>query len=81
MFVLNITLPNELSEDETLEVATLGHIWCCTLREVTEQSCVTQPSVIEFLYAACAYLVYANRQYLLVEENRVNDCVRICGIG
>jgi hypothetical protein len=32
------------------------------------------------LCVACVYLLYGNCQYLLVEGNGVNDCVKLCGI-
>jgi len=81
MSVLNITLRKDISEDEILWGATLEQSKCCTLPQVTEQSWVTQQSVIELCVMCVFIFLYANCQYLLIEENRVNECVNFCEVG
>jgi hypothetical protein len=81
MSVLNVTLRNDISEDETLRG---GNAWkeqvlYTTTSDRAEVSYTGISSRV--LRAACVYLLYAECQYLLVEGNRVNNCVNLCEIG
>jgi hypothetical protein len=81
MSILNITLHNDISEDETLWG---GNTWTKQVLNVatSDRAELSYTAVRNrVLCAACVYLLYANSQYLLAEGNRVNDCGKLCEVS